>query len=158
MQCLLNRREESRKDRLMSQCHGVQKIINFEVDEGDTWFLPVGHNSHWFLLRVNVPTRTISCFDSFNDHSGDPATAMAELTLLVNETLSSKYPLESWSDWNHVYHTVPKQVDGWNCGPLTLLNLCLLLRGRPLLYQMTDMTSWRRVIAYSVYSGKLVDF
>jgi len=94
-------------------------------------------NKHWISAEVLIHSGTIKVFDSSaGSYAPQKASVVRRVVLFAEEALRFQRATDptapTWTEWNVVDVTAPRQTDDYNCGAFALAHLWCAIDGRDL--------------------------
>lgn len=112
--------------------------------------------NHWILYCVNIPTRTVLLYDSFNLHVHNKHTlTLIFLYLSMESVLWAGRPL-NLREWSIEFGKSPNQSNYIDCGIYVCATAEILSRNQSINYNSNDIHLLRQRITYELMMGKLL--
>ncbi|KZT44662.1 cysteine proteinase [Calocera cornea HHB12733] len=115
------------------------------------WVLPILHNEHWTVTRIDWIDQRLLVFDSL--HRGVNTDCLRLVQAIVESIFrfsapQKPFPGATWKNWSVTPMFVPYQANSYDCGCWVMAQIFANLRGYDCtgLTTQTDIDRWRRYI------------
>lgn len=117
-------------------------------------FVPVNSdNNHWYMIMIDLENKKVLSMDSLRIDREDAREEM--LGWIEAEHKAKRKPFEI-SEWTHAMKKVPKQNNGYDCGPFACLYAAFMSNDKNLTFLQGDIPKMRRRIAWSILNTTLL--
>lgn len=118
-------------------------------------FVPVNvGNSHWFMIMIDVKNKKVVSMDSLRSSSGRADERNEMLGWIEAEHASKQKPFRL-EEWSSVQKNVPKQRNGYDCGPFSCMFAAFMSNDKRMSFLQGDLPKMRKRIAWSILHNEL---
>ena len=116
-------------------------------------FVPVNFGqNHWMMMMIDSERKKVVSMDSLRiDH----AIEREELLGWLEAEYASKNKPFQRSQWKSETKVVPRQRNGWDCGPFTCMFAAFMSNDKRMSFLQGDLPKMRRRIAWSILHMQL---
>lgn len=124
-----------------------------DTTKGVKIFVPVNEgNYHWFMIMIDVKNKKVVSMDSLSSSRRDERAEM--LGWIEAEHASKQKPFRL-EDWSSVQKIVPKQKNGYDCGPFSCMFAAFMSNDKRMSFLQGDLPKMRKRIAWSILHAEL---
>ena len=137
----------------------IRLLADGDIFALDKVYFPINQvNQHWACVVVHMQERRIQYLDSLGGKGMAPHYVEAIFRYLEDEHQDKKNsPLPNKEEWTRetCTATIPKQLNGCDCGAFVCMFIDRLARGLPMDFGQQDIYYFRRKIALSILNNEL---
>lgn len=114
---------------------------------GDT-----GKKDHWIMIMIDVKNKSLVSMDSKGRLNAGPRNVMMDWIEQEHKARRKKFDRD---DWTNFAAKVPKQKNGYDCGPFACMFAAFMSNDKKLTFLQGDLPQMRARIALSILHAKL---
>ena len=128
---------------------------NVDLFSKDLILIPIHMPSHWTLIAIRIDQTAIEYYDS-QHNSNDSCLNLILEYLRVEYRRKRHSDLDEMGLWSMTnVKEIPKQFNGYDCGPFICRYALSICKGEPFTFQESDLVEFRKQMYSELSSGKI---